>query len=204
MSSLTLGYIALQQVHGVSISKCRLQPVKQVAYDRQRIRWPGVAPCWHGWCDSSASRNVIKSSATSTVASDAWLCARLWLRLAAWYSVHVAYFMRRPSASATLGLHHLTHLQSQRWCLSAGTVVQLVSVTCVWPAPALLLMQAAVSADAHSLNQMTTCVNADVCFHRNLPSPLSAFGLTPPWCGRPLYMTPLHVGCGKICLILYI
>jgi len=39
----------------------------------------------------------------------------------AWYCVHVAYFMRRPSASATLvlchgrgGESHLTHLQSQR------------------------------------------------------------------------------------------
>ena len=58
-------------------------------------------------------------------------------------------------------------------CLSAGAVVQLVLVTSV--CPALLLMWAAVSADAHSLNQMPTCGSADIRrFHWN-PSPLSAF-----------------------------
>jgi len=187
--SLTPGYIALQQVHGISISKCQLQPIKQlVANDRQRIHWPRAAPCWHRWC-------VITSSAASTVASDAWLCTRLWqrefmnslwlwlwLRLATWYRVHVAHFMRRPSASVTLvlchgrgGESHLTHLQSQCWWLSAGAVGQLVSVTSVWAT--LLLMRAAVSADAHSLNQMAklTCVNADVRFHWNQHSPLVRF-----------------------------
>ena len=111
-------------------------------------------------------------------------------------------FMRRLSASATLvlchsrgGESHLTHLQSQRWCLSAGAVVQLVSVSSVWPA--LLLMQAAVSANAHSLNQMTKhCVNADVRLHWNPPPPcplLSAFGLTPspPLGADVLYGWPL-------------
>ena len=96
------------------------------------------------------------------------VCTRLWLRLAVWYIVHVAYFMRRPSASATLVLNLVSLICS----LSAGAVVQLMSVTSVWPG--LLLMQAAVSADAHSLNQMTTCVNADDRFHWNPPPPLSA------------------------------
>jgi len=92
---------------------------------------------------SGASHDVITSSAASTVASDAWLCTRLWLRLVAWYCVHVAYFMRRPSASATLvqchsrgAESHLTHLQSQHWCLTAGAVdrdttgVSYVRLTC--------------------------------------------------------------------------
>jgi len=69
--SLSLGYIALQQVHGISISKCRLQPVKQVANNRQRIRWPRAAPHRHRWCGSGASRDVITSSVASTVVSDA-------------------------------------------------------------------------------------------------------------------------------------
>jgi len=113
-----------------------------------------------------------------------------------------AYFVRRPSASATLvqchsrgGESYLTHLQSQRRCLIAGAVVQLVSVTgtSVWPA--LLLMRAAVSADALSLNQMTklTC-KCPLSLKPPSPCPLlSAFGLTsplPPRCGRPLWMTP--------------
>jgi len=42
----------------ISISKCRLQPVEQVANDRQRIRWPRVAPCWHKWCFSGDSRDI--------------------------------------------------------------------------------------------------------------------------------------------------
>jgi len=199
MSSLTLGYIALQQVHGICISKCRLQPVKQVANDGQRIRWPRAAPCWHRWCGSCASRNVITSSVASMVASNACLCTQLWLRLAAWYRVHVAYFMRRPSASATLvlshsrgGESHLTRLYSQCWCLSAGAVVQLVWVTSVWPA---LLLMRLLSTDAHSLNQMPTC---GCPLSLKPPSPLSTFfrirpdPTLPPQCGHPLWMTPMQ------------
>jgi len=42
--SLTLGYIALQQVHGISISKCRLQPVKQVATTGKESAGPVLPP----------------------------------------------------------------------------------------------------------------------------------------------------------------
>ena len=69
--------------------------------------------------DTDNAVSGVSSSTASTVASDACLCTRLWLRLAAWYRVHVAYFVRRPSASVTLvlfrgGESHLTHLQFQR------------------------------------------------------------------------------------------
>ena len=117
---------------------------------------------------------------------------------------HVAYYVRCPSASATLvlsllchgrgGESHLTHLQYRRWCLSAGAVVQLVSVTSVWPA--LLLMRAAVS---HRCSLLKSDAYMCKCGHPlslKLPLPLVRFCphlswpcLSPP-CGRPLWMTP--------------
>jgi len=101
MSSLTLGYIALHQVHGISIRNADCSQSNKLRMTGKKSAGPADR-----WCGSGASRDVITSSAASTVASDACLCPRLWLRLAAWYRVHVAYFMRCQSASAMLVLCH--------------------------------------------------------------------------------------------------